>query len=96
MRAINLDLFNFSRLDLIKIDVEGMELEVLAGGAKCIGDLHPILVVEAIKTDKAKLRAWLDERGYAVLTGPMNFFAIHKDDKALAQVLDRNWIRRKS
>ena len=47
---------NFPRLDLIKIDIEGMELEALAGGVKCIGNLRPILVVEMIKTDREALR----------------------------------------
>jgi FkbM family methyltransferase len=86
VRAIDLDSFNFSRLDLIKMDVEGMELDALAGGAQCIGDLRPILLVEMVKTDKAKLRAWLEERGYSVFAGPMNFLAIHKDDKCLGHV----------
>lgn len=31
---------------LIKVDVEGAELEVLAGGARLLGEHHPILVVE--------------------------------------------------
>ena len=86
VRAIDLDLFNFARLDLIKIDVEGMEPDVLAGAAKCIGGLHPILMVEMIKTDKDKLRAWLESLGYSVFTSGMNFLAIHKDDKCLAHV----------
>lgn len=87
VRAVDLDSFDFGRLDVMKIDVEGMELDVLAGAAKCVGALHPILVVEAIKTDRAKLHGWLEERGYMVLVGPMNFLAIHQDDKARAQVL---------
>ena len=33
---VHLDSFRFPRLDLLKIDVEGMELEVLAGAAQCI------------------------------------------------------------
>src|SRR5579863_2665316 len=87
VRAVDLDAFNFGRLDVIKIDVEGMELDVLAGAAKCVGALHPILVVEAIKTDRAKLHGWLEERGYTVLVGPMNFLAIHQDDRARAEVM---------
>jgi FkbM family methyltransferase len=86
VQTVSLDSFSFPRLDLIKIDIEGMELEALAGAVKCIGSLHPILVVEMIKTDKEKLRGWLEELGYVVHTSGINFLAIHKDDKCLAHV----------
>lgn len=86
VQAINLDSIVFSRLDLIKMDVEGMELDALAGGAKCIADLHPILLVEMVKTDREKLRVWLENLGYAVFPSGMNFLAIHKDDKCLAHI----------
>jgi FkbM family methyltransferase len=86
VRAVNLDSFNFGRIDLIKMDVEGMEIDALAGGAKCIGHAHPILLVEMVKTDGPKLRAWLEERGYTVIPSGMNFLAIHKDDKCMASI----------
>lgn len=86
VRAVNLDSFNFGRIDLLKMDVEGMEIDALAGGAKCIGNAHPILLVEAAKTDQDKLRAWLEERGYSVFPSGMNFLAVHKDDKCLASI----------
>jgi FkbM family methyltransferase len=86
VQAINLDSLNFIRLDLMKIDVEGMELEVLAGGAKCIHDLHPILQVETLKTDQNALRAWLEGLGYSVVTHGINFLAIHRDDKCLGHI----------
>jgi FkbM family methyltransferase len=34
------------KLDLVKIDVEGFELEVLAGGRELLGDLKPITYME--------------------------------------------------
>jgi FkbM family methyltransferase len=86
VRAVNLDSFSFGRLDLIKIDVEGMELDVLAGSAKYVANLHPILVVEMVKSDKDKLRAWQEALGYKVFQGGMNFIGIHKDDKCLAHI----------
>jgi FkbM family methyltransferase len=86
VRAVNLDSFNFGRLDLIKIDVEGMELDALEGAAKSVGAYHPILLVEMIKTDREKLRAWMDGFGYTVLTSGMNFLAIHKTDKCLPHI----------
>jgi Methyltransferase FkbM domain/Magnesium chelatase, subunit ChlI len=49
--------FNFPRLNLIKMDVEGMELEALAGAANSIRAPRPMMLVEAIKVDAGKLRA---------------------------------------
>lgn len=36
----------FGRPRLIKVDVEGAELEVLAGGARLLSEHHPVLVIE--------------------------------------------------
>lgn len=44
-----LDSFEFSEVDLIKIDVEGFEEEILAGAEKTILKNKPILVVEQQK-----------------------------------------------
>lgn len=81
VRMVHLDSFNFPRLDLLKIDVEGMELEVLAGAARCIAETRPIVLVELVKTDANALRGWLENQGYSVYPIGMNFIAIHKDDK---------------
>jgi FkbM family methyltransferase len=86
VRTVSLDSFNFPRLDLIKMDVEGMELDALAGGVKCIGSHHPILLVERAKTDNDKLRAWLESFDYSVFDVGLNFLAIHKTDKCLAHL----------
>jgi FkbM family methyltransferase len=86
VQTVNLDSFNFPRLDLVKIDVEGMELDVLAGAAKCIGGKQPILLVEALKTDAIALRTWLENAGYLVFPSGMNVIAIHKDDACLQDV----------
>jgi hypothetical protein len=81
VRMVNLDSFNFPRLDVVKIDVEGMELEVLEGGAKCISENHPIMLIEALKTDQNALRTRLEGFGYMVIPSGLNFIAIHKEDK---------------
>ncbi|MGB6534828.1 MAG: FkbM family methyltransferase [Xanthobacteraceae bacterium] len=86
VRMVHLDSFNFPRLDLLKIDVEGMELEVLAGAAKCIAEKRPIVIVELLKTDAMALRGWLEDRGYSVFPSGLNFIAIHQDDACNASI----------
>ena len=81
VRMVHLDSFRLPRLDLLKIDVEGMELEVLAGATQCIAERRPILLVEALKTDANALRAWLENQGYSAYPIGLNFLGIHKDDK---------------
>jgi hypothetical protein len=71
---------------LLKLDVEGMELEALAGAAKCLKERHPIAVVEALKTDKDRLRTTLEQLDYLVLPQGLNFVAIHKNDKCLNDI----------
>jgi FkbM family methyltransferase len=84
--TVSLDSLNLARVDLIKIDVEGMEIDALNGAAQCIGKLRPILLIETIKSDKSAIAAWLDNLGYTVLDIGINFFAIHADDKCLPHI----------
>lgn len=81
VQTTTLNSYNLPRLDFIKMDVEGMELDALAGSAKCIATHHPILLVETVKTDKSKLRAWLERFDYSVFDVGMNFLALHNSDK---------------
>jgi FkbM family methyltransferase len=84
--TVSLDSLNLNRIDLIKIDIEGMEMDALTGGAQCIGELRPMLLIETIKSDKAAIAAWLDNLGYTVLDVGINSFAIHGADKCLAHI----------
>ncbi len=84
--TVSLDSLNLARVDLIKIDIEGMEMDALAGATQCIGALRLILLIETIKSDKSAISAWLDNLGYTVLDIGINFFAIHADDKCLPHI----------
>jgi FkbM family methyltransferase len=84
--CITLDSLDLPRVDLIKIDVEGMEMNVLAGAAAMIGKHRPAMVVEYIKTDAEKLRQWLEARDYRVLVSGINFVTIHNGDPGLANI----------
>jgi len=67
------------RVDFMKIDVEGMELEVLEGAAGTIARDRPILLVEVIKSNAASLGDWLEARGYRYRRTGLNLLAIHAD-----------------
>jgi FkbM family methyltransferase len=84
--CMTLDSLDLARVDLIKIDVEGMEMNVLAGAATLIGKHRPMLIVEHIKTDAGQLRQWLEALDYRVLVSGINFVAIHNGDPGLASI----------
>jgi FkbM family methyltransferase len=86
IRKLALDEFNLPRLDLIKIDVEGMELETLEGGKETIKRTHPIMLIEKIKTDAGELQQWLTAQGYEIMEAGINMLAIHHSDKTLTEI----------
>ncbi len=78
--VLPLDQLEVTRVKLIKIDVEGMELDVLAGAKATLARCHPILYVENDRAEKAEpLVALLQENGYRMwwhtpqLYNPANF-----------------------
>jgi FkbM family methyltransferase len=89
IRMLKLDSLALDRVDLVKVDVEGMETEVLAGGTGLIARHRPILLVEWIKSPKEQLRGMLEGLGYRVFEGAMNFLAVHPSDGSLAHVAQR-------
>ena len=53
-------------VDFIKIDVEGMEMEALAGAARIIAAQRPLLYVEVVDETVADFMRWVDANGYRV------------------------------
>jgi FkbM family methyltransferase len=86
VRAISIDALKLTRLDLMKVDVEGMEMEVLEGARQTIGQFLPILVVENIKIDPAALNAWLDGFGYWRFVNGLDSIAIHPSDPTIGEI----------
>lgn len=53
------------RFDFMKIDVEGMEFEVLLGAQKLIALNRPLIYVEVFNESVSRLDDWLEQNGYA-------------------------------
>lgn len=73
---VPLDRFGWDRLDLLKIDVEGMEFEALRGAEATIRRCKPILYVEYIKVDPQRLAETIISYGYRIMHNSMNYLAI--------------------
>ncbi|HEV2302444.1 MAG TPA: FkbM family methyltransferase [Stellaceae bacterium] len=86
IRTLALDGLGCGRVDLIKIDIEGMEEEALAGATALVARTRPILIIEWLKSARDRLEAWLRERDYRVFQMGINLLAIHAGDPSLSHV----------
>lgn len=82
----HLDGMDLARLDFIKLDVEGMEIEVLRGGRESLARHKPIMLVEIIKSDRTAIETFLADLGYRTFPAGMNLLAIHTEDPTLGQI----------
>jgi FkbM family methyltransferase len=90
---VSIDSLNLKRLDFLKIDVEGMEIEVLKGGKNTLKQCRPIMLIEVIKSDKAELEKFIKSLGYHVFAVGINLLAIHESDPTLQHIsVDNNQI----
>jgi FkbM family methyltransferase len=87
VRVVTLDEYlAFAAVDLIKIDVEGMELEVLEGGRRFVERFRPIMYVENDRLEKSEaLISAIAAIGYRLfwhlppLFNPANVRGVKKD-----------------
>ena len=79
IRCVTLDSLGLERVDFIKIDVEGMEMDVLRGAKNCLAQ-RPILCVEYIKTGWDNLASFLGDIGYQCRVLGRDMLAIHPED----------------
>lgn len=89
VRQVPLDGAGLARLDFLKIDVEGMEQEVLDGAAGVIAAHRPVMLIEHIKSDARALRHWTADRGYRLADTGLNFLAVHEQDPLLPHLAAR-------
>jgi FkbM family methyltransferase len=86
VNVVTLDSLALPRLRLIKVDVEGMEFDVLSGARTTIRRLQPALYVENDRADRSRrLISLIFELGYRLwwhitpLFNPQNFFGHGRD-----------------
>jgi FkbM family methyltransferase len=85
MRAVpmvRIDSLNLPRVDMIKIDVEGMEKEVLIGARTTIERCRPLMLIEYHKSGLEQLSKCLHEFGYFFHQLGINLLAIPLGDPA--------------
>jgi FkbM family methyltransferase len=87
VQGITIDSLRLSRIDFIKVDIEGMEMEALAGAAQSIANSKPVLLIETAKSDATTLREWLVARDYKVFQAGINALAVHASDPVLRHVM---------
>lgn len=63
IEIVTVDQLGFQRLDLFKIDVEGMELEILKGSVATVKKHRPYFWIEFYNSNTKLLREWFDELG---------------------------------
>jgi len=81
-----IDRFEFPRVHLMKVDAEGMEMDVLDGAMNTLRRCRPVLYLEFLKNDKAALQQKVAALDYAVHESGMNFLCIPSELKGRIRV----------
>jgi FkbM family methyltransferase len=73
---MTIDSLGLTRCDFIKIDVEGMEAEAIAGARATIASCQPVLYVEDDRAEKSDaLRALLKSLGYRLFSHLAHYYS---------------------
>lgn len=86
VNLIAIDDLDYQRVDFIKLDIEGMELEALQGAKRTLERFRPIMLIEHIKATPGTLQPFLISRGYRCFMVGINILAIHQKDPCLEAV----------
>lgn len=93
INQIKLDDLSFEKLNFIKIDVEGMEINVLEGSKETIKKHRPILYIENDRKDKSEmLLSFLLSNNYNCYWHVSNLFKPNNFKKNNINVFDKNYI----
>jgi hypothetical protein len=62
--VMTIDDLRLTRLDLLKIDVEGMEMDVLLGAERTIAIHRPLMIIEVKKSNRGNITSFVTGHGY--------------------------------
>jgi FkbM family methyltransferase len=82
-RMLAIDDLQLPRIDLIKMDIEGMEMEALQGARQSLARCRPQLIVERLKSNEQELTRLLEGIGYKCFPLGINILAIHNTDPSV-------------
>lgn len=76
---LTLDSFQLTSVSFVKIDVEGMEFDVLKGAEKTIAANRPAIHLEHFLSDTSGITDFLENRNYIYIKDEMNLTALPKE-----------------
>ena len=85
VKTKTLDSFNLPKVDFIKIDVEGYELQVLSGGRETITKYKPKIYIEISNSNLRSATYILDEMGYSLNQTSKNVDSINQNYLAVVK-----------
>lgn len=80
VKQVRIDDGNYTNVRFMKVDVEGMEWDVLQGAKQTIARELPIALVEYIKSDKEQLIDFFVVLGYKIWDWNGNLLCIHSKE----------------
>jgi FkbM family methyltransferase len=92
VRSMTIDYCSQLRIDFIRLDIEGMELQALAGATKVIERDHPVIFINMAKIDRDELEKFMTGFNYKLFAHDVhNVLAIHLDDPVITciQVVEK-------
>lgn len=89
-RLLAIDELRLKRLDFLKIDIEGMEMEALKGAEETISRTRPQMMIEKIKSDEGGISRFLSAMGYRMFPLGINILAIHESDRISTRIKVEN------
>jgi FkbM family methyltransferase len=85
--VMTIDDLRLTRLDLLKIDVEGMEMDVLLGAERTIDSCRPAMIIEVKKSNRGDITSFITNFGYNYYPFyDANILAIQKSDTLCSEI----------